>query len=168
MNGSSEFRQKSITVEPLLRFPFVHSLANPCGYLLPTGVTVGREKLNHFESSDQQEITLAPLRDINKEIPLTKQVLDFLGPFHDLIQQSYKPTLSMNNTLINEQSTQELILVVSQALQLIFSIYSQSVSNSCLLLLLTFISWYDLIFCDNISIKRRCVNATASSCNHCP
>jgi hypothetical protein len=139
VNGipSIQFRSKSATAEPLLRFPFVHTLANPCGFHLlepetpnnlVTAETERRNPANHVDTLARHRLALAPLRDVREDIPLDQQVLDFLGPFRELITSVNQR--SLNDTKMNkEQSRQELQLVVSQALLLIRRIYSPSVSQ---------------------------------------
>jgi hypothetical protein len=131
-----QFRSKSATAEPLLRFPFVHTLANPCGFQLEPAtpnnlVTADAERqnpANHVDTLARHRLALAPLRDVREDIPLDQQVLDFLGPFREIITSVNQH--SLNETKMNkEQSRQELQLVVSQALLLIRRIYSPSVSQ---------------------------------------
>ena len=122
---SIKLQQKSIaTGEPLLHFPFIHSLANPCDF-----------QTDMVDSSEEHDASLVSLRDFirNGEIPLTQQVLDFLSPFRHLIDvQPVEPSRdssSSNDTKMKEQSSsKELKLVVSQVLHLIRLFYSQSVS----------------------------------------
>ena len=117
VTGSSvgiQFRQKfKEEAEPLLRFPFIHSLANPCDF---------QSDVFHLQELD------ASLRDLtrNGDIPLADQVMDFLIPFRHLIQLTSAGSTSSNDT--KEQSAQEFKLVVSQALHLSRSFYSPSVS----------------------------------------
>ena len=123
---SIKLQQKSIaTGEPLLHFPFIHSLANPCDF-----------QTDMVDSSEEHDASLVSLRDFirNGEIPLTQQVLDFLSPFrHHLIDvqsvEANRSSSSSNDTKMKEQSSsKELKLVVSQVLHLIRLFYSQSVS----------------------------------------
>jgi hypothetical protein len=134
---SIQFWSKSATVELLLRFPFVHSLANPCGFQLEnsaapssSAVTADAERqnaANHIDTLAQHTLVLAPLRDVREDIPLDQQVLEFLGQFRELITSVNQR--SLNDTKMNkEQSRQELQLVVSQALLFTRRIYSPSVS----------------------------------------
>jgi hypothetical protein len=109
------------TVQPLMRFPFIYSLANPCDF-----------QSDVFESEESHE-SPSSLRDLvgNGEIPLAQQALDFLTPFRDLIdvQSAHDPN-NLNDTKSEEEQsvlTREFKLVVSQALHLIRRIYSPSV-----------------------------------------
>jgi hypothetical protein len=133
---SIQIRSKSATVELLLRC-VVHSLANPCGFQLEhsaapssSAVTADAERqnaANHIDTLAQHTLVLAPLKDVREDIPLDQQVLDFLGPFRELITSVNQR--SLNDTKMNkEQSRQELQLVVSQALLFTRRIYSPSVS----------------------------------------
>jgi hypothetical protein len=122
--ASITLQQKSIAAaDPLLRFPFIHSLANPCEF-----------QADMVDSSEGQGASLVSLRDLirNGEIPLTQQVLDFLNPFRHLIDvqsvESSRDPIFSNDIKMKEQLTQELKLVVSQVLHLIHIFYSQSVS----------------------------------------
>jgi hypothetical protein len=134
--------------EPLLHFPFIHSLVNPCD--LQTDVV----------DSEEQNVSPAYLRDSsrNGEIPFSQQVLDFLNPFRHFIDvQSTEPN-SSNNGKMKVQLTQEFKLVVSQTLLLIHRIYSPSVSS--VLFLNSFLKMVTML---NIEINRRCVNVKATS-----
>lgn len=126
--------------EPLLRFPFIHSLANPCNFALEIvslspfpalhNLLLEEQELNQL-NSENQHVSPVPLRNLaaNAEISLAQQALDFLGPYRDLIDvQSVKPRY-VNDKKREEQSslTKEFKLVVSQTLNLIRRIYSPSV-----------------------------------------
>jgi hypothetical protein len=121
---SITLQQKSIaTAEPLLHFPFIHSLANPCDF-----------QTDMVDSSEEQDASLVSLRDLirNGEIPLTQEALDFLSPLRHLIDvhpvEPNRRLSSSNDTKMKEQSSKELKLVVSQVLHLIHIFYSPSVS----------------------------------------
>ena len=105
-------------VEPLLRFPFVHSsLVDPCGSLLD---------ITNEGSMKYGTPIMAPLRDLSKDIPLGQQVLNFLSP---LYRQLSRNPLSRSTAVNDAKLNGELKLVVSQALQLILFIYSPSVNQ---------------------------------------
>lgn len=127
--------------EPLLRFPFIHSLANPCNFALEIvslspfpalhNLLLEEQELNQL-NLEEQHVSPVPLRNLaaNAEISLAQQALDFLGPYRDLIDvQSVKPRYVNDKKKREEQSslTKEFKLVVSQTLHLIRRIYSPSV-----------------------------------------
>jgi hypothetical protein len=105
--------------EPLLRFPFVYSLVNPCDF-----------KSDVLECEQQDKSSKESMRNLarNGEISLAQQVFDFLSPFRQLIEVQLVEPNSSDDSKMKEQSTQELKLVVAQALQLIYHFYSSSVS----------------------------------------
>ena len=121
-------KSKATVEQPLLRFPFIHLLANPCDF--QTDSMVDSEE--HFESTSPEWLRDLPTR--NEEIPLAQQALYFLTPFRHLIavhHQFDEQSSSWNRTRIKEQLTQELKLVVAQVLHLIHHFYSPvSVSSS--------------------------------------
>ena len=121
-------KSKASTVleQPLLHFPFIHLLANPCDFQSDMMVHPAAEE--DFATRN------------DAEIPLAQQALYFLSPFRHLIvvHQSDEPSYSSinmssssNDTRMKEQLTQEFKLVVAQVLHLIHHFYSPvSVSSS--------------------------------------
>ena len=110
----------------MLRFPFIHSLANPCDF-----------QFDVFDSRGHEDESFK--RDLPRkgEMSLDQQVLDFLAPFRHLIElQSVEPSPSKDTNITDDQLKKELKLVVSQALQLINYLYSTSVSDYAIVIVL--------------------------------
>jgi hypothetical protein len=110
------------TVEPLLRFPFVHSLVNPCDF-----------QSDSFDPSESPHSSSLSLRDLagNGEIPLAQQAPDFLTPLHHFMDvRSINEPHNLNSSKREDDKstlTQEFKLVVAQVLLLVHRIYTPSV-----------------------------------------
>lgn len=120
---------KKRTLEPLLRFPFIHSLANPCGFALdsssfPTIQSwLTERQVNHFETTPAP---LGSLRTVDLS-SLAEQALVFLGPFREILSASNGRRYSSSYTTEDHSLTEELKLVISEAVHLIRRIYAPSV-----------------------------------------
>jgi hypothetical protein len=128
------------TTEPLLRFPFIHSLANPCNFALeivsltpfPVLHNLLVKEQSRFDSGEQLVLP-APLRYLTPsgEIPLAQQALDFLRPYRDVIDVQSTDPRYVNDKKREEGQfslVEEFKLVISQVLLLVRHIYSPSVS----------------------------------------
>ncbi|EFX78148.1 hypothetical protein DAPPUDRAFT_320628 [Daphnia pulex] len=123
VTSAIRFQQKKETAEALLRFPVIHSLADPC----------------HFQSdifdSEDRNASPAPMRDFLHflsgygGIPL--RTIGFIRPHLG----EFTKLLDLNDAMREESEqsslTKEFQLVVSQTLHLIHSIYSPSALRKC-------------------------------------
>lgn len=130
---------KKKTVEPLLRFPFIHSLANPCGFALnstssfPTIQSwLTERQVNHLETTPAPLGNLRPV-DLSGESTLAQQSLAFLAPFREILSVPNGPRYSGVKYSSEDQRslTEELKLVTSEAGHLIRRIYSPSGLHRC-------------------------------------
>ncbi|XP_057380191.1 uncharacterized protein LOC130702524 [Daphnia carinata] len=130
---------KKKTVEPLLRFPFIHSLANPCGFALNSNSSfptiqswLTERHVNHYETTPAPLGNLRTL-DLSGESTLAQQSLAFLIPFREVLSAPNGSRYSGVKYSSEDQRslTEELKLVVTEAGHLIRRIYAPSGLHKC-------------------------------------
>lgn len=119
INGLYYWQRPTVSREPLLRFPFVHYLVNPCGLVSANSPVLT------VSGSPPYRQELQPMRTLSDDVPVDVRSHQFLSDFRDFYTSARNDTAEKRDALI-----QEFWLVVNEARQLARRVYPLTVRSS--------------------------------------